>query len=81
MKNLLFTSLFALLLFSCKKDYTCTCTSNTTTTDYFGTYTSTSTYSYSLNDLSKKDAEKACEQYVSSAQSFGFSSNSSCTLD
>jgi len=50
---------------SCKKDHTCTCT-------IIGIETSTV-----LEDLSKSDAEEACEQADASAQLVG----GSCKLD
>jgi hypothetical protein len=37
---------------SCKKDYTCTCTGNGTS------------FSYELKDVSKSDAETACNVYA-----------------
>lgn len=42
---------------SCKKDWTCECT----TTDSAGG--ATSTISYTLNDVTKKDAQSACDVY------------------
>jgi hypothetical protein len=54
MKKVLFAAVAVLALASCKKDWSCECKGvSSTSTDF----------TMPLKDLSKKDADKACEAY------------------
>lgn len=54
MKKVLFAAVAVLALASCKKDWTCECKAVSS---------SSSSGTVSLKNLSKKDADKACEAY------------------
>ncbi|MCG8575849.1 MAG: hypothetical protein MI810_13260 [Flavobacteriales bacterium] len=63
------------VLASCKKDHTCECVVETS-----GLINSTSTVDTTLADMTKKDAEAACEGLNSSTSAFGQTVTSTCSL-
>lgn len=92
MKKLTLTGIavLALLVVSCKKDYTCTCTETSTTNG--GSTVTTNENPITIKEVSKGTAKSICKDYEStytysntsgssSAQTGGGTYKTTCTLD
>ena len=77
MKKLLILSVVAVgfAITACKKDRTCTCTTTTS-----GTFNFTVSGDTVFKDMSKSDAEAACDGLESSGSSGGESYETTCEL-
>lgn len=69
----MFASALLVSMVSCKKDYTCDCKTSVDGTEV-------STFSTPLNDVTKSDAEDACDAANVEATTMGITSKTECEL-